>query len=109
MGSIPAPGDDPAAFLSDVRMQAEDHHLVPAADVLPLVAFTEAVLKKATEFERDAAAARKRARDHVARGDGYAAAFAEGAEGTAEALKGCARSFRETIARALAGEEAGDG
>ncbi len=37
--------DDPvASFLADVRMQAEDHHLVPGADARRLVAALDRVL-----------------------------------------------------------------
>jgi len=38
-----------AAFLADVRMQADDHHLVPAAMVYPLLGAVEAVLKLAAD------------------------------------------------------------
>jgi hypothetical protein len=34
-----------AAFIADVRMQADDHHLVPASMVYPLLGAVEAVLK----------------------------------------------------------------
>ena len=37
--------DPVSAYLADVRMQADDHHLVPAADVYPLLAALEAVLE----------------------------------------------------------------
>lgn len=44
--------DDPlTAFLADVRMQAEDHKLVPAHMVLPLLAAVGAVLKLTDEFD----------------------------------------------------------
>jgi hypothetical protein len=40
-----APDQITTAFLADVRMQADDHHLVPAAMVYPLLGAVEAVLK----------------------------------------------------------------
>jgi hypothetical protein len=43
--------DDPeAAFLADTRMQAEDHHLVPASMVLPLLEALESVLTLADDW-----------------------------------------------------------
>ena len=44
-------GDDVTAFLDDVQAQAEDHHLVPGAMALPLVAALRKVLKEAGDFE----------------------------------------------------------
>jgi hypothetical protein len=50
---VPDAGGDPvAAFLADTRMQAEDHHLVPAGMVLPLLAAFDAVLKLADEHAK---------------------------------------------------------
>lgn len=37
---------DVTAVLAEIRMQAEDHHLVPGTDALRLVAALEAVLKQ---------------------------------------------------------------
>lgn len=42
MADTTAAADRVAAYLADVRMQAEDHHLVPAADALALLAAVEA-------------------------------------------------------------------
>lgn len=38
--------DEVAAALADIRMQAEDHHLVPAADAYRLLAVVDAVLRR---------------------------------------------------------------
>lgn len=105
-----AEGDDVAAtFISHLlepgNSVQDEVFIVAARTAMPrFLAAVEAALKLADEMKQEAAAARKRAKGHVDRGDGHAAAFAEG---TAEALKGCARAFRETINRELTGKEAG--
>lgn len=88
--------DDPAtAFLADVRMQAEDHHLVPAGMVLPLLAFAEAVLKLADDWDAEA------------RGIFLEAARTAdaGEVGAASALQSSAADLREAITAALAGTQ----
>lgn len=95
------PDDPVTAFLAGVRMQAEDHHLVPAGMVLPLLAFAEAVLKLADEWDAES--------DHLdglaERGDGDEEGRPVMA-GQAIAYHDAAVDLREAIAAALAGEEA---
>jgi hypothetical protein len=97
--------DPVATYLADVRMQAEDHHLVPGADALALVAAVEAVLKLAGEWDQSAAQLDEMAVRAAARG---AAEFrTEVLAATAQRLRDCAVAHREAISRELLGGEEG--
>ena len=81
--------EDLTAFLADVRMQAEDHHLVPGADALRLVAALEEVLELAGKLEPQAPAASALEEDRM------------------WIRQECAGMIREAISRALLGETDG--
>ncbi len=96
--------DAVAAFLADVRMQAEDHHLVPEGMVYPLVAAVEAALRLADEWEQDA-----RYLDAAADGDRSASAASRTLlSGRAQAKKDDADELRTRITAALTGPQPGE-
>lgn len=72
--------DKVTAALDDIRMQAEDHGLVPAADVFRLLGALDAALALPAQWQRFAAAG--------------------------DAEDECATELREAISRALLGGEA---
>ena len=95
-----------AAYLADARMQAEDHGLSPASEVLPMIAALERALALTDEWEKAAAMAFER-EEHAA---------ATGLPGTAARMSGrrhaqedCVKALRVAISAELLGEEAGSG
>jgi hypothetical protein len=83
--------DDPvAAFLADVRMQAEDHHLVPGADALRLAAALEAVLGLAADWKAEPVPSASHA----------------GSVRAAHTLQACGDALELVISAALPGEAA---
>ncbi len=96
--------DAVAAFLADVRMQAEDHHLVPEGMVLPLVVAVEAALKLAGEWEQDARYLDARAEQATA-GERTASVMLSG---RAQAKKDDADELRTRITAALTGPQPGE-
>jgi hypothetical protein len=103
MTTDPSAADAVTAFLADVRMQAEDHHLVPAGMVLPLVAAVEAVPALAGKWEKEAA-----------RLDGISEGSTDPQQRAAismraQAFEECARDLREAVTAALTGPQPGEG
>jgi hypothetical protein len=92
-------GDDVTAFLADVRMQAEDHHLVPAHMVLPLLTFADAALKLADDWDAES----DRLGDEAEKPG--AAVRAVMLAGQAVAYRDAAVDLREAITAALAGTQ----
>lgn len=108
--------DDLAALLAPIRERAEDAKeymqgdpMPPSLDDVPrLVAAVEAALDQADDLTRKSEALDAEA-EYIAGEHPEAAAVAVLKRERSIAYDECARWFREAIAAALAGKEAGDG